>query len=449
MQSFHNQHAAVLGLGASGESAARLLLRQGARVTVLDSDPAASTGPRAEALRSAGIAVLSGPEAETAGTHEAFEFAVISPGIDPAVPLVRSLSGRGVPLLAEIELAFGFCRCPVVAITGTNGKTTTTGLLVSMLEQAGLRVKPGGNYGTPFCDLVEASADLDWIALEVSSFQLEEIRAFHPKISVWLNLTPDHLDRYPDMDSYRTAKLRVFENQTREDSAVVNAADSLPDIAAGRITFSTGPGAADFTLSGNVISFRGVPVLDMASTHLSGIHNAENLMAALGVARAMDLPFDRAVPGLCTFRPARHRCELAGVLDGVSWLNDSKATNLDAVEKALRSQTAPVILIAGGKDKGYGFEPLAGAVAGKVRHAVLIGEMRPRIRTAWEGHVPCHEADTLADAVTTARSLARPGEVVLFSPGTSSFDMFKNYADRGDQFCALVKSSTSLHSTTP
>ncbi len=439
--SYRDKKIAVLGLGSSGKAAARLLLSEGARVTLLDSGSAASLQSAAEEFPDA--QVITGPEAE----HVAplFDLAVISPGIDPASKLVGNLIG--VPLISEIELGFEFATAPVIAITGTNGKTTTTGLVSAMLEAAGYQAPPCGNYGQPLCDVLRQSTPVDFFVVEVSSFQLEAIRSFRPRVSVWLNFAADHLDRYPDMESYRAAKLRIFKNQTLTDSAVVNARDELPELPAQRITFDALNTGADFALAGTVISFHGEPVLDMRSTQLSGTHNAENLMAALGVAHALALPMEKVLPGLQSFRAKAHRCELVAEEDGVQFVNDSKATNLDALEKALIGQQRPVVLIAGGKDKGFGFASLKTLVGERCRAAVLIGEMSSQIASQWSDALPCHNAGSLADAVRLAQSLAVSGDVVLFSPGTSSFDMFRNYEDRGDQFRALVHNNQTQNNS--
>ena len=330
----------------------------------------------------------------------------------------------------------------MVAITGTNGKTTTTQLVERMLNACGVRTLAAGNIGPSFAARVRESANLDLMTLEVSSFQLETIRAFRPTISVWLNFQADHLDRYASMEEYYAAKLRIFENQTAEDFAIVKLEDKLPPLKAKTLTFSAYAQGGDLDLRDGVIHFHGAPVLRMEDTQLRGLHNAENLMAALAVGAVRGLDFAPMIEALCSYKALPHRCERVGTVDGVDYINDSKATNLDALEKALLSETRRVVLIAGGKDKGFEFDSLTELVASKARNVVLIGEMATRIAGFWASRVPCEYAATLADAVTLARQCALPGDVVLFSPGTSSFDMFKSYADRGDQFRNLVQSLT-------
>jgi UDP-N-acetylmuramoylalanine--D-glutamate ligase len=310
-----------------------------------------------------------------------------------------------------------------------------------MLNAAGHRTVACGNIGIPFAEAVLRQAEFDFFTVEVSSFQLETISTFRPEIAVWLNLTPDHLDRYPNMEEYRAAKLRIFENQKPTDHAVINYSNDLPEIAARKMTFSAYAQGADFILQGEAICFRGEPILEMNETHLSGIHNSENLMAALGVARIIKIPWEKAKVGLTNYRLLPHRCEKVGEIDGVLFINDSKATNLDALVKALESQPRAVVLIAGGKDKGFEFDAIAGLVHAKVKHAILIGEMADRIFQSWSKVVPCSVAKTLPAAVEQSRRHSVPGDVVLFSPGTSSFDMFKNYADRGNQFREIIQES--------
>jgi UDP-N-acetylmuramoylalanine--D-glutamate ligase len=390
---------------------------------------------KAAKLESMGIRVLLGEAADA--DPAPYDVCVLSPGIDPIVPLVRNVARKQIPIIGELELAFRECSCPCVAITGTNGKTTTTELTTAMLQGCGVRTMASGNIGLPFATAVRRSHELDVMVLETSSFQLETIHHFRPHVAVWLNLSPNHLDRYRDMEEYRTAKLRIFEEQTAEDFAVVNARESLPPLAAQKLTFSAYTDDADFTLRGGVIHFRGQPVLDQARTKLHGIHNAENLMAALAIGHALNVEFDRMAAAVLDYTAPAHRCEFVRDLDGVRWINDSKATNLDSVEKAILSQDRPIVLIAGGKDKGFEFDGIAPLVKERARCAVLIGEMKDRIATSWAG-TPTQKAATLEEAVLLARAAARAGDVVLFSPGTSSFDMFKNYGERGNQFKAAV-----------
>jgi UDP-N-acetylmuramoylalanine--D-glutamate ligase len=307
------------------------------------------------------------------------------------------------------------------------------------LNACGQKTIACGNIGKPLSEVAREKKQFDVLTVEVSSFQLETIQEFRPSISLWLNFAPDHLDRYRSVADYRAAKLRIFENQTADDVAIVNAVDRLPGIRARTITFSAYVDQADFRLSEGAIIYQNEAVLRLSDTKLRGLHNIENLMATLAAGMARGLSFREMTAPLSTYEPRPHRCEFVREVGGVAYVNDSKATNLDAVEKALRAQTKPVILIAGGKDKGFTFDPLRPLIEEKVKSTILIGEMAESIRRSWSGAARSDIANSLADAVERARAVAGPGEVVLFSPGTSSFDMFKSYADRGDQFRALVQ----------
>ena len=436
---YKNQNIAVLGAGLSGSAAALLLRSEGAQVTVLDSaEEKKLLKSTIDNLRAQDVRVICGAAADE--DSSTYQMAVLSPGIDPASRLVRNFSSRGIDIIGELELGWRFCeKIPVIAVTGTNGKTTTTELLAQMLNACGQRTIACGNIGKPLSEVAREKQPYDVLTVEVSSFQLETIRTFHPSVSLWLNFAPDHLDRYRSVAEYRAAKLRIFENQTDTDVAVVNAIERIPDIRARTITFSAYANGGDFRLSEGAILYRDKSVLRLSDTKLRGLHNIENLMATLAVGMARGLSFGEMVPPLSTYEPQPHRCEFVREVNGVAYVNDSKATNLDAVDKALRAQTRPVILIAGGKDKGFRFDPLRSLVKEKVRSTILIGEMAESIRRSWDGAVESQVASSLADAVERAHASARPGEMVLFSPGTSSFDMFKSYADRGDQFRALVR----------
>jgi len=435
---YKGQNIAVLGAGLSGTASALLLQSEGARVTVLDSAEEKNLlKSTLNNLRTQGVQVICGTAADEDSSP--YQMAVLSPGIDPASQLARNFYSRKIEVISELELGWQSCEIPVIAVTGTNGKTTTTELLAQMLNACGQRTIACGNIGKPLSEVAREKKPFDVLTVEVSSFQLETIQTFRPSISLWLNFAPDHLDRYRSVADYRAAKLRIFENQTADDVAVVNAIEKVPGIRARTITFSAYANQADFRLSEGAIIYDGHAVLRLSETKLRGLHNIENLMATLAAGTARGLSFAEIVPPLCRYEPQPHRCEFVREVGGVGYINDSKATNIDAMEKALRAQTKPVILIAGGKDKGFTFDPLRSLVKEKVRSTILIGEMAQSISRSWNGAAKSEIANSLADAVERAHTIAKPGEVVLFSPGTSSFDMFKSYADRGDQFRALVR----------
>ena len=435
---YRDQNIAVLGAGLSGTAAALLLQSEGARVTVLDSAEEKNLlKSTLDNLRTQGVQVICGTAADEDSSP--YQMAVLSPGIDPASRLARNFFSRKIDVIGELELGWRSCEIPIIAVTGTNGKTTTTELLAQMLNACGQRTIACGNIGKPLSEVAREKKPFDVLTVEVSAFQLESIQTFRPSISLWLNFAPDHLDRYRSVADYRAAKLRIFENQTADDVAVVNAIEKIPGIRARTITFSAYSDQADFRLSEGTIMYDGQAVLRLSETKLRGLHNIENLMATLAAGMARGLSFQAMVPPLCRYEPQPHRCEFVREVGGVGYINDSKATNIDAVEKALRAQTKPVILIAGGKDKGFTFDSLRSLVQEKVRSTILIGEMAESIRHSWNGAAKSEIANSLADAVERAHTIAKAGEVVLFSPGTSSFDMFKSYADRGDQFRALVQ----------
>ncbi len=431
----------VLGLGESGMEVAKLLKKFGADVLIRDNGSSAKHQARAEAMRQEGIAVEIGSEVKNTAN---FDFGVLSPGIDPSVPLVQTLTQARLPLMGELEMAFRFCECPIVAITGTNGKTTTTELVAALLTAGEKRTMASGNIGKAFSAAVAKSAELDVMVLEVSSFQLECTVDFRPRVSVHLNLTPDHLDRYATMEEYRAAKWEIYKNQTPDDFAIVNVDVELPkNFRAQKITFSAFGKPADYQLIDGMLTARGEPVVALDKTNLVGPHNAENLLAALAVADLYNVPRQAAIEAMCSYVPQPHRCEKVGVVNGVTYLNDSKATNIDALEKALLAMRAPVVLIAGGKDKGLDFSGLRPLLREKVREIVLLGQMKDKFYDWWHSAVPCHKVETLNDAVDAAQRLARSGDVVLFSPGCSSYDMFSSYVERGDLFRSAVQAKLS------
>lgn len=440
----------VLGLGRSGMAAAELLRRDGARVVVRDEGDSDVLCERARQLREQGVCVELGNRFD----HNAhFDLAVLSPGIAPARPLVAEIVRQQTPVLSELEFAYRYCLCPIVAVTGTNGKTTTTELIDHMLQIAGKRSVAAGNNGHAFSDAVEQSAGLDALVLETSSFQLERTEQFHADVAVLLNLTEDHLDRHGSMEEYARAKARIFANQTRQDFAIlsVQALAWMNKIGAripGRlITISAYGQEADLwldwadgrTLWSRLPEGRGI-LMTLDETNLRGLHNAENILATFAAGLAMQLPVRLIREAIASYCPQPHRCEVVAVRDGITFINDSKATNVDAVAKALRSLSGRAVLIAGGRDKGLHFDHIKEVIAEKVRLAVLIGETREALRAAWGDAVPCVFADSMPEAVRLAAGQAHPGDTVLLSPACASFDMFANYEHRGDEFKRAVLS---------
>ncbi len=427
------KHVAILGVGRSGRAAAALALREGARVSAWDS-----ADDEAFAGMPAGVEIH--PKAtEVEGRELVSDLLVVSPGIDTYGSYVAAFSMQAGAVIGEVELAACFYQGRIIGITGTNGKTTTTELVGRILSHAALGGTACGNYGTPFAEVVLQANPPAVVSLELSSFQLETIRTLHPVVAVWLNFAPDHMDRYPTVEAYRAAKLRIFENQTAADTAVVRTGENLPALAAQVVTFSTTDRDADWYSAGHTIEHGGETWLDMErDTSLRGLHNAENTMAALAACQALGISPLAMREALHGYAPPPHRCELIRTLDGVEYLNDSKATNLHALESALRSQTRPVVLIAGGKEKGLDYTSVIPLLTEKALAVVTFGQIARPLAALFSQAVACESVSDLSAAVATARSLAPHGSTVLLSPGTSSFDQFTGYEQRGNAFRDLV-----------
>ena len=432
----HDLNIAVLGAGRSGRAAARLAMKHGGRVCVFDTSPAITGWPE-------DIPLHAGATQEDGHAFRA-DLVVMSPGIETDCPFVKSFGREGVETIGEMELASRFYRGKIIAITGTNGKTTTTSLVEKILLRAGKKAVACGNYGVPMAEVLLRDAVPDVLALEVSSFQLETIRDFHPDVAVWLNFAPDHMDRYTAVEDYYKAKLHIFDNQTENDLAVVRFGEHLPALKALVRTFSSESPEADLYYREPLVMEGDSPLLNLAGTSLSQRHNAENVMAAVLACRHLGIPAETAAEVLEEFTPPSHRCEAVRSLDGVLWLNDSKATNLHALEAALKSQNAPVVLIAGGKDKGLDYLPLRPMLKEKVRACVVFGQIADQLYDSFSPAAPTEKAADVADCVEKARLLARPGDTVLFPPGTSSFDMFTGYAQRGQAFRDAVNALSPL-----
>ncbi|MEO1859864.1 MAG: UDP-N-acetylmuramoyl-L-alanine--D-glutamate ligase, partial [Verrucomicrobiales bacterium] len=300
----------------------------------------------------------------------------------------------------------------------------------------------GGNYGRPLADIVCGSTSYSSVILEISSFQLEAISEFHPNVAVWTNFASDHLDRYSEIDEYKSAKMKLFVNQNERDWAVINGKDELQGIKAQTITFSAYQESGNYSFNqGNIVCGDDV-LFNLQQTKLRGAHNAENLMAATAVAQIKGYSIDSIIDSLSDYTAPQHRCELVATIDGVDYINDSKATNLHAMESALKSLVDSedgIVLIAGGKDKGLSFADVADSVSRYVKHAVLIGETRFQMAENWAGKVDCRLSEDIDEAVSLGRSLAKGASTILFSPGTSSFDMFSGYEERGNLFKAAVE----------
>jgi UDP-N-acetylmuramoylalanine--D-glutamate ligase len=382
--------------------------------------------------------------------------AVLSPGVPPTSPVVLRVQDHNVPVIGEIELAFRLCKAPIVAVTGTKGKSTTTALIGHLLRACRANVRVGGNIGNPLIKEVLGTGPDDWVVAEVSSFQLETIRSFKPRVSVLLNIAPDHLDRYHSMNEYAEAKYRIFANQAMNDWFVGNLDDPRvaelhwssgdPRVRARQLWFTLGEDheqAAMYVRDGAITYApavgdpRPVPIVATSDIPLAGAHNVQNAMAALLAALAAGFapgPLGKAIK---TFRPMPHRLETVADIGGVLFVDDSKSTNPGSVVAALHSYDRPIVLIAGGRAKGTSFDEMGEAIRERAKAVVAIGEAAPEIVRAGGG-VASVIATSMDDAVARARDLAAPGDVVLLSPGCASFDMFLSAEDRGERFAAAV-----------
>jgi UDP-N-acetylmuramoylalanine--D-glutamate ligase len=440
----------VVGLGRSGLAACRLLASAGATVTASDRTHAEALAVDLDSLRALGVRVEAGghrPE-----TILEADVLVVSPGVDVRIPLLARARALGIPIWSEVEVAYRSCRARFLGITGSNGKSTTTTLVGLMLQQAEVPVVVAGNIGTALCEVVPGLGPDRWVVAELSSFQLETIETFRPGVACLLNISQNHLDRYGGMRDYIRAKGRLFLNQEPGDWAVLNADDPLVlEAAAGtrarRLLFSRShPVEEGAFLEGDRLLFRRAgetrEVCRAQDIRVRGVHNLENALAAIAAATLAGGSCEAARDVLAEFPGLEHRLEPVAAVRGVQYVNDSKGTSVGAVVRSLESFPGRVILIAGGRDKGSDFTPLRPVVEGRVKALVLIGEAREKIAKALAGAAPVHGADSMEEAVRRAAALAAPGDVVLLSPACASFDMFRDFEDRGRAFKGAVRALT-------
>lgn len=452
-RSWTHSRVGVLGLARSGRAAARLLLQAGASVYASDTSDSEEMRRQAESLRSLGAEV-------DLGRHDLDELArcdliVLSPGIAPAADVVRAPALRGRPMVSELELAFHFLDAPIIAVTGTNGKTTTTAWIGAILERAGARVGVGGNIGRALSDIAaDEAVQYEWVVVEVSSFQLAYIDRFRPAIGVFLNLCPDHLDWHGSVDRYYADKARFFENGDSqscwvlngEDLEVLRLANSRPGerqsfwVTAEPPAGKLGAGLAS---DGRLVVRQadwGADLVERGELKLLGLHNVTNALASSLAAICARAPLDSVRAGLREFQPLPHRLQPAGDKRDVLWINDSKATNVASARVALESMDRPVVLLLGGRGKGESFTALLPALRGRVRVVVAYGETSRQAEAELGQHVPLEREDGPFEAVIgRAARLAEPGDVVLLAPACASFDMFHDYEERGQRFMDLVR----------
>lgn len=449
----------VIGLGKSGLASTSVLRDRGVRVYATDEKPAAELQDAIAAVESAGATfVLPG---ELQPVFKGLTSAVLSPGVPPTSPVVRAVNAANVPVVSEIEVAYRLCKAPIVAVTGTKGKSTTTALIGHLLRECGRTVYVGGNIGNPLIQEILPATERDWVVAEVSSFQLETIRAFRPRVAVLLNLAPDHLDRYYSMDEYAEAKYRIFANQSMSDFFVGNLddpriaqlhwrhgetrvqahqmwftlADNPSDLGAGSATMYVRDGIVTYApVSGDP---RPVAIVGRGDIPLAGEHNVQNAMAAFLAAIAAGCDPGALGASVASFKPMPHRLQTIGEVGGVIYVDDSKSTNPGSVVAALHAFDRPIVLIAGGRAKGTSFEEMGRTIRARVKALVAIGEAAPEIVEASQAPVMVR-ATSMEDAVRRARNFAQAGDVVLLSPGCASFDMFRSAEDRGERFIAAV-----------
>jgi UDP-N-acetylmuramoylalanine--D-glutamate ligase len=449
------QRVLVVGLGKSGVAAALFLQSQGARVTVSDAKPESQLAGYIPALLDKGIAVETGGHGER--TFREQDLIVVSPGVPVDTPRLAQARALQVPILGEVEVAARFLQGPIIAITGSNGKTTTTSLVGEILQGAGLKAQVGGNIGTPVTEMIASSRAEGWNVLEVSSFQLETIQSFRPRIACLLNVTPDHLDRHGSLEAYIAAKARIFENQRPDDLAVINAEDKVCWGLAERVKAQV-YGFGQKERSGRGSFVRGAKlyfrdhegqereIMPWSEIGLKGAHNLENVLAAVCIGMLAGCEPEQVRAAVRGFKAVEHRLEPVATLDGVAYFNDSKATNVDATIKALESFPANVHLILGGKDKGSDYTALNPLLRERVKRVYTIGAAAEKIESQISG-VTVVRAVTLEQAVRAAAEAAVAGDVVLLAPACASFDQFDSYEHRGRTFKALVKALAESRSS--
>ena len=441
-----NKHILVVGLGRSGISVAKFLTSRGCRVTAADNRSEDAFGDLLSEIRSLGISIELGPHKDE--TFENCDLIVLSPGVPHTIAPVNRARQKDIPVIGEIELAYHYINIPIIAVTGTNGKSTTTLLIGEMLNQSGFKSLTGGNLGTPLIELVDQQKAADFIVAEISSFQLDTINKFRPLVSIILNITDDHLERYPDFAAYARSKARIFENQTATDICVLNEKDAVilsisENLAARRFAFN----CRKFNeyrswIVDQTICFHtpddGDQHVDCTDIPLTGRHNLENASAAGLAVLSVGGTLSGITGALQSFKGLPHRVEYVGTVNSVAFYDDSKATNVDAVARALESFSSPVVLIMGGRDKGGGYESLRPRIAQCVKQVIVMGEAADKIKTVFADMVPTVKAVDMAHAVKMAASFSAPQDSVLLSPACSSFDMYDSYAQRGRDFARSV-----------
>jgi len=435
------RHVTIVGLGRTSVSLAKLLIREGACPFITEIAQEERQTTLRKELAALGIPFECGGHSDAA--FEQADLIVPSPGVSPSIPPIRKAAG--VPVLSEMEIAYRFCNSPILAVTGTNGKTTTTELLAALVHACGHNVVLAGNNATPFSAAVCVAPPPDYIVIEVSSYQLELAQTFRPDVGVVLNVTPDHLARHGTLAEYAGVKARLFANQTPDDVAVLNADDPLVNnmkVPGGKVHYFSleRPAAPGLWLDGNVIREGETEVANVADTRLPGRHNLQNVLAALCVMRVRGFDWNGVLAGLRAFEGVEHRIEFVASSEGVDFYNDSKSTNVDSLRVALACFERPVILLAGGRGKGSDYSCLRELVQAHVKRLIVFGEDASALEAALGDAVPTERASDMPDAVERAGAQTVGGDVVLLSPACASFDMFDDFEHRGRVFKECVAS---------
>lgn len=446
---YNGKKALVCGMARSGIAAAKLLNRLGARVTLQDMKKREEISADVLALEGEGIVLYTGANPDEIACAQ--DLIVLSPGIPCDLPFIAAAEEAGIEVISEVELAYRLTPCPITAITGTNGKTTTTTLTGEIMKTAYSGTAVVGNIGVPYSEEVERLTEKDWVVAEISSFQMEKAKEFHPHISAVLNITPDHLNRHKTMDVYIAMKERVFAKQTAADFCILNHGDEIcrkmADKTAAKVFFfdSSETLAEGIYLDGDAIEVRwgaiNETLIHVDELQILGVHNYENVMAAAAMGICAGIALDTIRTVLKGFAGVAHRIEYVATVDGVDYYNDSKGTNVDASIRAVLAMKKPIVLIGGGYDKGSSFDEWTKLFPGRVKHLVLIGVTAPKVRASAEkfGFTAISDCETFEEAVDLCREKAEDGDCVLLSPACASWGMFDNYEQRGDMFKEQVR----------
>lgn len=431
----------IIGLGKTGIETSRFLKARGADFKAADSQPLSRLGSEVGELLNSGVKIETGRQRD-----ELFDWADViipSPGVSFNTPQIKKALQNGKKIISEIELASYFISRPVIGITGTNGKTTTTTLISKILENSGKKVFTGGNIGVPLISIAGNDGEYDYLVLELSSFQLQGIEKFKPFIGVILNISDNHLDHHIDFEEYLDAKLSLFKNHNMENWAVFNKNDKiltnrLSTINTNKLTFGKIENGSDLFSDSKKVFYKNSSV-DISNIKLLGSHNIENIMAAAAVATILGIDNSTVEDTVREFQTLAHRLEFVKTVNGIKIYNDSKSTSPDATLKAIESLDSPIILVAGGKDKDIDYRILNNILKLKVKHLILIGEAKEKMKKQLQSSTFISTANSLEDAVKTAMKCSQPEDTLLFSPGCSSFDMFKSYEERGRKFKEIVE----------